>query len=188
MQLRSGANFAPYDLKHSFRIRIPPYNPISTLVSVEPLIQDAVEREDLRFEEGADDSEGLGVTSRPLTPLTEIESEDEAESLHPQATTSSTQSNAKKHRNAGEKKCRAKKRVRLASSGHRPHVYAASPSTVSRHMEEMKPLRVSSDAKDFPASGEGSWVEKRKDGAKKDPWTVAELVENNFKFVEWDGQ
>lgn len=251
MRLRSGAVFAPYDLKRSFRLRIPLYNPISTLVSVEPLIQGAVEREDLRFEQGWDDSEGLGVTSRPPTPLvteiesedsdeaesihpncstpqahdseskhsfrlrippynpisrlvsvepliqgavetlerelTENESEDEAESLHP--TTSDTQSNAKKRRNAGAKKRRAKKRARFASSGHQPHAYAAKPSTVSHHAEEMKPLRVSSDAKDFPASGTGSWVgQRRNDAAKKEPWTVAELVKNNFTFVEWDGQ
>jgi hypothetical protein len=163
MQLRSGTSFAPYDLGHAFHPRTPPDSPISTLVSVEPLIQGAVALEDLRFEQGGDDSEGLGVMSRPLTPLTEIDSEevDEAETVHPSSGTQSTGS-SKKRRNAGAKKRRAKKRVRLASSGHRPHAYVANPSLVTHRAEELKPLRAPVDAMEFPASGSGSWVGRRK--------------------------
>ena len=50
-------------------------NPISMEINIEPLVQNAVEEENVRFEQGGDDSEGLGVTSRPPSPLTEIESE-----------------------------------------------------------------------------------------------------------------
>jgi hypothetical protein len=60
MRLRSGIEFVPYYLKGTFRPQTPLENPISTLVNVETLIQDAVAREDARFEEGEDDSEGLG--------------------------------------------------------------------------------------------------------------------------------
>ena len=190
MQLRSGVEFVPYYLKHTLHPRTPPENPISTSISVKPLIQDAVAREDARFEEGVGDSEGLGVTSRPPSPLTDIESGDEADAPaqpHSQAS-SGSQSGAQKRRNAGANKRRARKRARLASSGHQPHAYAAKPSTAAHHAEELSPLQVSVDARDFPASGEGSWVGQRKSGAKKEPWTVPELVESNFAFIEWDGR
>lgn len=186
MRLRSGAEFAPYYLK---RAHCPPApsldSPISTVVDVEPLLRGATAQEDLRFEEGEDDSEGVGVTSTPLT-----ESEDEGgvpaqPQLRP---TSGTQSGAKKRRNARANERRAKKRVRLATSGHQPHAYAANPTTAAHHAEELKPLRVSADAEHFPASGSGSWVGVRKKGVKKRPWTVAELVEKKFTFVEWDGR
>ena len=190
MRLRSGAEFAPYYLKRNFFPKIPPPHPIATPVDIEPLLQGAVAHEDLRFEQGEDDSEGLGVTSRPPTPLTENESEDEAEAseapalLHP---ASGEQSAGKRRRNAGAKKRRAAKRTRIASSGHQPHTYAAKPSTAKHHAAEQRPLRVSADAGDFPASGSGSWVGLRKKVAKKKPWTVAELVKGSFTFVEWDG-
>lgn len=184
MQLQSGESFAPYGLKRPFRLRGPLDSPIPTPVNFEPLIQGAVASEDLRFEGGGDDSEGLGVTSRPLTPLTATDSEDETAALNPN---SDMQSAAKKRCKAGAKIRRSKKRVRLASSGHRPHTYAANPSVVTHRAEELKPLRAPADAEEFPASGSGSWVGRRKDGAKMKPWTVPELVRNGFTFVEWDG-
>jgi len=187
MQLRSGAEFAPYFLKRTLCPRNPPENLISTTVDVKPLIQGAVAREDTRFEQGEDDSEGLGVTSRPSSPLTEVESDDEAGAPVQPCPGSEMQSSAKKRRNAGANKRRAKKRVRLATSGHQPHAYAANPSTAKYHAEELKPLRVPEDAKDFPASGSGSWVGQRRSGAKKEPWSVADLVKNGFTFIEWDG-
>jgi hypothetical protein len=127
------------------------------------------------------------VTSRPLSPLTEIESTDdsEAEEIHPSSNLQSCAKN--RRRNAGAKNRRAKKRARLASFGHQSHTYAADPSTVAHHAEELKPLRVSADAKSFPASGSGSWVGRRKNWVKKEPWTVSEFVEKKFTFVEWDG-
>jgi hypothetical protein len=241
MRLRSGAevtpHFAPYNLnpsKRIFRPQPPPDNPISTAVSVEPLIQRAVAHEDLRFEQGEDDSEGLGVTTRPLTPLTEIESEDEAEAPHPGSgmpscakkqrrfeqgeddseglgvtarpltplTEIESEDEAeaphpgtgmpscakKRRRNAAANKRRSKKRVMMASSGHQPHTYAANPSTVAYHAEELTPLRVPADAESFPSSGSGSWVGLRKVGVKKVPWTVPDLVEVGFTFIEWDGR
>ena len=66
MCLRSGAEFAPYYAKRStFLHTTAPDNPISTSVNVEPLLQEAAAREDRRFVQGEDDTEGLGVTSRP---------------------------------------------------------------------------------------------------------------------------
>lgn len=191
MQPQRGAGFNPYDKTHSLHLRTPPEKLITipTLLNVEPLLQEAAAREDARFEQGDDDSEGLGVTSRPLTPLTEIESDDEAEApAHPcPASGSGMQPDAKKRRKAGAKERRTKKRVRLASSGHQPHGYAANPSTTAHHSEELKPLRVPFDAEGFPASGSGSWVGQRSDVAKKVPWTVPELVKKGFTFVKWDG-
>ena len=188
MRLCSGADFAPYYSKHNFHPQAAPENLISTMVNVEPLIQGAVALEDARFEQGEDDSEGLGVTSRPSSPLTELESDDEAEGPLQPHPSSDMQSGAKKRRNAGANKRRAKKRARLASSGHQPHAYAAKPSTAKYRAEELKPLRVPEDAMDFPASESGSWVGLRKSGAKKKPWTVSDLVKDNFTFVEWDGR
>ena len=43
---------------------------VTTLVDVQGLVQAAVTRENWHFEGGADDSEGLGVSFRPLSPLT----------------------------------------------------------------------------------------------------------------------
>ena len=183
MQLRSGASFAPYDLKPTFRHLARLGNPIPTPVNVEPLVQAAAASEDLHFEEGGDDSEGLGVSPRPLTPPTDLDSEDEAAALCP----SSDVQPAAKKRPDGAKMRRSKKRIRLASSGHRPHTYTANPSVVAHRAEELKPLRAPADARELPASGSGSWVGQRKEGAKKKPWTVPELVGNNFTFIEWDG-
>ena len=187
MQLRSGAEFAPYYLKHAFRSYATPDNPISTPVDVKPLIQSAVAQEDVRFERGEDDSEGLGVTSRPPSPLTDLESDDEAGASDQPRPSSEMQTGAKKRRRAGANRRRAKKRTRLATSGHQPHAYAASPYTAKYRAEELKPLRVPEDANDFPASESGSWVGLRKSGAKKKPWSVSDLVEKGFTFVEWDG-
>jgi hypothetical protein len=187
MRLRSGAEFAPYDLKHAYHPRTPPGNPIPTSIDVEPLLQGAAALEDLRFEQEEDDSEGLGVTSRPSSPLTEVESESEAEAPSQPPPGLGAESGAKKRRNAGAKKRRAKKRAKVASSGHQPHAYAANPSVTMHRSVELKPLRVSEDAGNFPASGSGSWVGLRKSGARKKAWTTSELVERNFTFVEWDG-
>lgn len=185
MRLRSGAEFDPYNLKHTFRPRTVPENPISTSVDVEPLLQGATALEDLRYEQGEDDTEGLGVTSRSPSPLTEIESEAE-EPVQPLPDLG-TLSGAKRRRNAGASRRRAKKRAMLASSGHQPHAYAANPSVSKHHAEEQNPLQVSEDAKDFPASGSGSWVGQRRNEAKKKAWTVSALAKDGFAFVEWDG-
>ena len=187
MQLRSGAEFAPYYLKHAFRSYATPDNPISTPVDVKPLIQSAVAQEDARFEQGEDDSEGLGVTSRPPSPLTDLESDNEAGTSGQPHASSEMQSGVKKRRRTGANRRRAKKRTRLATSGHQPHAYAACPHTAMHHAEELKPPQVPEDVNDFPASGSGSWVGLRKGGAKKKPWSVSDLVENGFTFVEWDG-
>jgi len=189
MPLQPGVDFAPYclRLKRSTRPRAPPDNPITTSVSVEPHLQVAVAREDAHFELGGDDSEGLGVSSRPSSPIIGIEPEGLADPPAQPHLSSGMQPSAKKRRNSGAKKCRTRKRVKLASSGHQPLAYAANPSTVLHHAEEVEPLRVSADAKVFPKSESGSWVGQRKNRAKKEPWTVAELVENNFRFIEWDG-
>lgn len=206
MRLRSGAEFAPYALRNTFLHGTVPDNPISTTVNVEPLLQEAAALEDRRFVQGEDDTEGLGVTSRPSSPLTESESESEAPALpHPTSgsqpaakrrrsagaalphPTSGPQSAAKRHRSAGAKKRRADKRTKLATSGHQPHSYAASPSVAVHHAEEQSPLRVSADAENFPAAESGSWVGLRKTETKKTPWDVSELVKHGFTFVEWDG-
>jgi hypothetical protein len=106
MRLRSGAEFAPYYLKCTAHPRAPPDNPIATSVSVEHLLQDAVALEDSLFEHGEDDSEGLGVTSRPSTPVTEVESEDSssAEETAQPRSSSGMQSSAKRRRNASANK------------------------------------------------------------------------------------
>ena len=190
MQLRSGADFAPYYQKRVFHFQSTSENPISTRIDVEPLIQSATAQEDARFERGEGDSEGLGVSSRSASPLTDLDSDSEAgvsgDSCRP-CPSSELQSGPKKRR-TGASRRRAKKRVKLATSGHKPHTYAARSSTALYRAEEMEPLRVPEDAKYFPASESGSWVGLRKSGVKKKPWSVSDLVENGFTFIEWDGQ
>lgn len=190
MRLRSGAEFAPYYLKRTTRplAFAQPEDPIATSVDVEPLLQGAAALEDARFEQGADDSEGLGVTSRPSSPLLEVEAVEPEDTGLAACPSSGLQSGARKGRNAGASLRRAKKRARIASSGHQPYTYFAKPSTVTHHAEELKPLRVSVDAESFPASGSGAWVGRREKGVKKKPWTVPDLVQKNFNIVEWEGR
>ena len=59
---------------------------------------------------------------------------------------------------------------------------------MTHHAEELPPLNIQIDAGDFPASGSGAWVGKRKKGAKNTPWTVPELVQDGFEIIEWDGR
>jgi hypothetical protein len=189
---RSREGFAPYNLKRPFCPRAFLGNPIPTQVNVEAFLQGAVAREDARFEHGEDDSEGLEVTSRPSSPLTEVESvvesEEEADALTQRHPSPGLQPSTKKRRNEGAKMRRAKKRVKHATSGHQPHTYAARPSTVAYRAKELKPLKAPADAENFPAAGSGSWVGIRKGSAKRVPWTVADLVDDGFTIVEWDGR
>jgi hypothetical protein len=193
MLLRSGTEFLPYFLKDISRHLGAIFDPISTTVSAEPLVKAAIACDDERFEHGADDSEGLGVCSRPPSPLTEYDldelDDDQApNSPLPAGASSGPQSLKKKRWSTGAEQRRARKRVKAASSGHRPHTYATNPATVAYYTEELPPLQVPVDAEDFPASGSGSWVGKRQNGTKKTPWTVPELLEDNFTILEWDGR
>ena len=79
MLLRSGKAFLPYTLKNAFHCRSLQPELISTMVDAELIVQATVAQEDERFEQGADDSEGLGVSMWPLSPLTESESDDEVD-------------------------------------------------------------------------------------------------------------
>jgi hypothetical protein len=189
-------HFSPYLLQRISHWKPTPADAIPTAVDVQPLLQLAVASEDRRFEQGANDSEDLGVSSRPASPLTESESEDNVfdapefnASDQPTPNVASTSVPIeKRHRNAAASQRRMKKRVKSATSGHGPHTYAANPSMATHHAEELPPLNVPIDAEHFPASGLGAWVGKRKQGAKKMPWTVPELLQNGFKIIEWDGQ
>ena len=198
MPLRSGREFLPYALKHVSVWKATQTSPVSTSVDAQPLVRDAVAREDHRFEEGADDSEGLGVSSRPLSPLTESDSDVDDDQPHPRVTEVPGPVEWKRKKESAKAR-RAQKRAKLAASRHGPHAYAASPSTAACHAKErpstaachakeLPPLKVSQDAESFPRSGSGSWVGMRKKGTKKEPWTVPELLEEEFTIVEWDGR
>lgn len=192
MRLRSGVEFTPYYPKRVAWYRAPLDIPIPTTVSVEPLLRDATALEDSHFEHGGDDSEGFGVTSRPSTPVTDVESEDSSSAEPPPQPPPSSgkqpTGGVRKHRAAGAVKRRAKKRVKLATSGHRPLAYAANPPLVMHHAEALKPLQVPADVESFPASGSGSWVGLRKKGVRKRPWTVQDLIKKDFTFIQWDGR
>ena len=196
MPLRSGKEFAPYLLPRVFHWKPTPADSIPTTIDALPLLQLAVANEDRRFEQGGDDSEGLGVSSRPASPLTESESE--SDTCGPPEFNTSDQPTLnvipsavpieKRRKNAAAKNRRAKKRAKSATSAHGPHTYAANPPMVKHHAEKLPPLNVQIDAADFPASGSGAWVGKRKKGTRKTPWTVPELLQNGFKVIEWDGR
>jgi hypothetical protein len=186
-------NLPPYYLKRTTcpLAFAPSDSPIPTSVDVEPLLQGAAALEDACFEQGEDNSEGLGVTPRPSSPLAKVEPEDTGWGdvpVQPCPTSSSGMLSGAKGLNSGASIRRARKRVRLTSSAHQPLAYTAKPSTVTHHAEELMPLRVFVDAESFPASGSGAWVGQHKKGAKKKPWTVPDLVYNNFNFIEWDGR
>jgi hypothetical protein len=68
MCLRSGTDFTPYALnpsKRTFCLWTAPDSPIATMVSAEPLVQCAVAREDLRFEQGGGRLRGLWSNITP---------------------------------------------------------------------------------------------------------------------------
>jgi len=166
--------------------------PVTASVDVRGLVQAAVTREDQRFEEGSDDSEGLGVSLRPTSPLTQrddqTDDEPEAPGYHPSHAAQSINHIEKKRRNAAAHKRRAKKRASTAASGHMPHTYAAKPSAVRHHAEDLPALQIPVDGESFPAASSGSWVGKRSKGSKKEPWTIPELLQEDFLIVEWDGR
>jgi hypothetical protein len=186
----SGQDFAPYALKRLHRWKATPADPILTPIDVQPLVQHAVEIEDHRFESGVDDLEGMGCSSRPISPLTELESDDQLAlpDQRPRRFGPSPDHIEKKRRNAAAHARRARKRVKAAASSHGPHDYTANPSTAMHHSEDLPPLHVPVDASRLPASGSGSWIGKRKKGTKKTPWTLPELLDDNFVIVEWDGR
>jgi hypothetical protein len=177
-----------------FSPRHPPHL-IQTPVSTWPLLKLAVAEEDLRFTQGACDSEGLEVSSRPMSPLTELESDSsgceapeiDTSERHAPSVNLGTASVEKRRRNAAAGRRRAKKRVKSTSSGHGPHSYAANPPVVKHRAEELPPLNTPIDAAQLPASGSGAWVGKRQKGTKKTLWTVPELLQDGFEVIEWDG-
>jgi hypothetical protein len=71
MPLHSGKEFAPYLLWRISHWKATPADPIPTAIDVLPLLWLAVAKEDQHFEQGGNDSEGLGVSSQPVSPLTE---------------------------------------------------------------------------------------------------------------------
>ena len=193
MQLRSGKQFTPCATNHIFYWQTRHADPVSTSVDLGSLIQTAFTLEDERFEQGLSDCEGLGVLLRPPSLLIQCETDTEPESSnHPTYPSGIPGSRSvpveKKCRNAAANKCRSRKRVKTSTSGHQPHAYAARPSTVKQHVNEYDALHAPADAGSFSASGSGSWVGKRKEGAKKTPWTVPELMDEGFKVIEWDGR
>jgi hypothetical protein len=94
----------------------------------------------------------------------------------------------RKRKKESAKTRRAQKRAKRAASDHRPHSYAANPTTATHHAQELPPLQVPVDAETFPASASGSWVGKRMKGTSKKPWTVPELLHEDFRIIEWDGR
>ena len=188
---KAAADFTPPVLNRILRWQARQADPVSTSVNLEPLIQAATALEDTHFEQGLPDCEGLGVSPRPPSPLTECESDTEPQvSDHREdpSVDHQPESVEKKHRSASAKNRRAKKRAKTAASGHQPHAYAANPSTVKHHVKESDAVHVVADAGSFPAAGSGSWVGKRTEGAKGTPWTLPELLDEGFMVIEWDGQ
>jgi len=79
--------------------------------------------------------------------------------------------------------------AKAAASGHGPHTYAGNPTTSTHYTEELPPLQTPVDAASFLAASSGSWIGRRTCTAdsKKNPWTVPELLKDEFTIVEWDG-
>jgi hypothetical protein len=188
---KAGTDFAPAVIKRLLRWQSRQANPVTTSVDLEPLIQAASALEDERFEQGFSDCEGLGVSTRLPSPLTECETDAEPELSDHREDLPANQppwSVEKKRCSSSTKNRCAKKRAKTAASGHQPHAYAANPSTINHHVKESDAIHAAIDAGGFSASGSGSWVGKRKDGVKKAPWTVPELLHAGFEVIEWDGR
>jgi hypothetical protein len=209
LQTRSERSFTPFGLWNVQTAETEQDAPIHTSIDLDPLLNAACKLEDARFLTNADDAEGVGLSSRPPSPLTPLPSDYESDGEHtsqlptvsPQPginpsshcgeTAGSTQgapgSIEKRRKRVGANNRRSRRRIEQATSGHAPQNYAAEPSLVEALTKNTEPIQLDVDASALPASSAGSWTGKRTKESRTTPWTLEELVELGFTEIVWDG-
>jgi hypothetical protein len=178
--------FSPYELENVSFNKAENGPPITTLADVASLLQTATRLEDEKFAEGGDDADGFELSSRPPSPLTELEDGDISgdEKDHPTAPGAVTD---KERRKKAAKKRRSLRCIARARSGHAATSYTSDPSAHEK-LEYSSAIELRMDVQELASSSKGSWVGKRSQGEKATPWTLEELEERDFTLIEWDGR
>jgi len=210
LQTRSGRSFTPFNLWNVRTAETEQGEPIHALIDLDPLLHAACKLEDARFLTNADDAEGIGLSSRPPSPLTPLPSDYESDeqctsqlfnplspqsgsgadlnSRHGEASTAGASGSIEKRRKrVGANNRRSRRRTEKATSGHAPQNYAAKPSLVEALTKDTEPIQLGIDASTLPSSSSGSWTGTRKKEARTTPWTLEELVELGYTEIVWDG-
>lgn len=173
----SGQKFSPYPLPKEAVYE----KTILTPLNLDPLVQTACRLEDVRFVQG---SNTLDLSSRPPSPLTELESSDEE--LDEDESTQAPGSVERKRKQAGAKARRSQKRAKKAMSGHAPETYTVKASLAEK-LADSEPIKLSIDTLTLPASSVGAWIgDTRTQGRGKIP-TLQTLKDEGFTVLEWDG-
>src|SRR5271168_4191341 len=175
----SGQSFPPFCLGEVLTAITEFDEPIQTSLDLDTLVQPACQREDYHFLGGGGDSEGVDVSSRPPSPLTPLESEEELAGVPGQI--------ERKRKRVAAKNRRSKRRTAQAMSGHPPERYMANPGMVNARTTESKAIDLGMDAANLPSSSGGSWVGKAKKVVKDKPWTMQEAEEAGLTLAVWDG-
>ncbi len=167
--------------------------PILTNVDVEDYVASAVREEDKRFEaDDMDDAEGIELSLRPPSPLTDCDSgvdsdpEPDDVSLPPSAIAppgSAEKARKRKHSN----KQRQKKRIRLAQDVvHPAELYTAQPRIIESKLKEGRVYKVLGDISKLPTTSGGSWIGKKQQGIGEEPWELPTLLNDvNFNYIDW---
>lgn len=196
------APFKPYNLRSVTRAAqgavVPP---IVSLVNIEAFVSDAVRREDQMFEDDAtDDTEGIELSLRPPSPLTNSDSDSESEESEPNSSSKLgfTEDNAppapppggaeKARKRRRSKQKRKEKRIRKAHEIEHPAgVYTAKPRTVQSKLKDGEVYKISGDISNLPTTSGGSWIGKRQQGIGETPWEIPLLMKANFQYLKWNG-
>jgi hypothetical protein len=206
----SGQSFPPFCLGEVLTAITEFDEPIQTSLDLDTLVQPACQREDYHFLGGGGDSEGMDLSSRPPSPLTPLESEEEPPpytltvdsyevdvSSRPPSPLTPLESEEelagvpgqieRKRKRVAAKNRRSKRRTAQAMSGHPPERYMANPGMVNARTTESKAIDLGMDAANLPSSSGGSWVGKAKKVVKDKPWTMQEAEEAGLTLAVWDG-
>lgn len=192
--------FQPYDLRSVVRLRGTPAQPILSDINVESYVAMAVHAEDKRFEEDdMDDAEGVELSLRPPSPLTDLDpdldSDSDTGSLGTPEAGQITQAapppggaeKARKRKRSNQQ--RKKKRARSAkdSTLHPAELYTAQPRVATSKLKEGKVYKISGDISNLPTTSGGSWIGKKQQGIGDEPWELPTLMDAKFKYLEWNG-
>jgi hypothetical protein len=130
-------------------------------MDIASLLQVATQLEDAKFENGGGDIDGFELSSRPPSPLTDLEEIDPTgmDEMESSMSQSSSATATKKRRKNAAKKRRSLKRIAKARSGHAAASYTANPS-VLENLEDAPAIEADLRAEELPSSSDGYWVGK----------------------------
>lgn len=192
-------SFGPYNLRSVARARAATAQPILSNTDVEGCVTAAVHTEDQHFEEdGWDDAEGVELSLRPPSPLTNLDSDPDSDSDTASLSVPTRGPNTdvlplpgdveKTRKRRRSKKQRRDKRIRRArETSHPAELYTTPPRIAENKLEGGKVYRILGDVSKLPTTSGGSWIGKRQQGIGEEPWKLPTLMDANFQYLEWNG-